>query len=70
MARLVGHRARPSSEDRPRLLCVNPIIYSKVSIRFTTIEALEDALPPSDHCRQPIPWAAAFPTISLISPTT
>ena len=26
-------------------LYINPIIYSEVSIRFTTVEALEDALP-------------------------
>lgn len=41
-------------------VCVNPIIYSEVSIRFTTVEALEDALPPQDYRREPIPWAAAF----------
>jgi predicted nucleic acid-binding protein len=31
-----------------------------VSIRFSTIEALEDALPREDYRREPIPWAAAF----------
>lgn len=39
---------------------INPIIYSEVSVRFTTIEALEEALPPQDYRRQPIPWTAAF----------
>ncbi len=39
---------------------INPVIYSEVSVRFTTIEALEDALPPRDYRREPIPWAAAF----------
>lgn len=39
---------------------INPIIYSEVSVRFTTIEALEDALPPQDYRREPVPWAAAF----------
>lgn len=41
-------------------LYINPIIYSEVSIRFSTIEALEDALPHEDYRRKPIPWAAAF----------
>jgi predicted nucleic acid-binding protein len=41
-------------------LYINPVIFSEVSIRFTTVEALEDALSPSDYRRQPIPWAAAF----------
>lgn len=41
-------------------LYINPIVYSEVSIRFTTVEALEDALPPQDFRREPIPWAAAF----------
>ncbi|HEX9682280.1 MAG TPA: type II toxin-antitoxin system VapC family toxin [Acidimicrobiales bacterium] len=41
-------------------LYINPIIYSEVSIRFTTVEALEDALPSQDYRREAIPWAAAF----------
>jgi hypothetical protein len=41
-------------------LHINPIVYSEVSIRFTTVEALEDALPARDYRREPIPWAAAF----------
>lgn len=41
-------------------LYINPVIYSEVSIRFTTVEALEDALPAQDYRREPIPWAAAF----------
>src|SRR6056297_415423 len=41
-------------------LCINSIVYSEVSIRFSTIEALEDALPSQDYRREPIPWAAAF----------
>lgn len=41
-------------------LYINPVIYAEVSVRFTTVEALEDALPPSDYRRQPIPWPAAF----------
>ncbi|NNE96449.1 MAG: type II toxin-antitoxin system VapC family toxin [Acidimicrobiales bacterium] len=41
-------------------LYINPVIYSEVSIRFSTVEALEDALPHQDYRRESIPWAAAF----------
>ena len=41
-------------------LYINPIVYSEVSIRFTTIEALDEALPPADYRREPLPWPAAF----------
>ncbi|MEM9034319.1 MAG: type II toxin-antitoxin system VapC family toxin [Actinomycetota bacterium] len=41
-------------------LHVNPIIFSEVSVRFTTVEALDDALPAADYRREPLPWAAAF----------
>lgn len=39
---------------------INPILYSEVSIRFSTVEALEAALPPRDYRREAIPWPAAF----------
>lgn len=39
---------------------VNPIVYSEVSIRFSTVEALEAALPSRDYRREPIPRPAAF----------
>lgn len=41
-------------------LVVNPIIYAEVSVRFSRIEDLDDALPPNDFRRQPLPWEAAF----------
>lgn len=41
-------------------LVINPVIYSEVSVRFTTIEDLEDALPSRDFRREVIPWSAAF----------
>ncbi len=52
-ASLVG-----AAESGP--LFINPVIYAEVSIRFSTVEALEDALPRRDYRRQPLPWAAAF----------
>jgi predicted nucleic acid-binding protein len=42
------------------VLVINPIIYAEVSIRFKTIEELEDALPKSMFERRDIPWEAAF----------
>jgi len=41
-------------------LLINHVIYSEVSMRFSTVEALEEALPPQDYRREPIPWEAAF----------
>jgi predicted nucleic acid-binding protein len=41
-------------------LVINPVIYAEVSVRFSTVEALEEALPPRDYRREPIPWAASF----------
>ena len=42
------------------VLCINPIIYAEVSIRFSTIEELEGALPADLLVRLPLPWEAAF----------
>jgi predicted nucleic acid-binding protein len=41
-------------------LIINPIIYAEVSISFTTIEALNDALPNASYAREPLPWEAGF----------
>lgn len=41
-------------------LWVNPIVYAEVSVRFTRIEDLEDALPREHFRRAPLPWEAAF----------
>ena len=42
------------------LLAINPIIYAEVSIRFDTIEALEEALAPQLFERLALPWEAGF----------
>ncbi len=42
------------------LLAINPIVYAEVSIRFETIEALEEALAPQLFERLALPWEAAF----------
>lgn len=41
-------------------LYINPVVYAEVSVRFTRIEDLEDALPPEDFRRASLPWPAAF----------
>ena len=41
-------------------LIINPMIYAEVSVRFTTIEEFDDALPHDDFLRVPLPWDATF----------
>ena len=40
-------------------LITNPIIYAEVSIGYTTIEALDAALPTAIYQREALPWEAA-----------
>ena len=41
-------------------LVLNPIIYAEVSIGYSTIEALNAALPASIYRREALPWEAGF----------
>lgn len=41
-------------------LYVNQVVYAEVSLRFSRIEDLDDALPPSDFRRLGLPWEASF----------
>jgi len=41
-------------------LFINPIIYAEVSVRFSRIEDVEDALPTSDYGRLAVTWESAF----------
>ena len=41
-------------------LYINPIIYAEVSVRFSRIEDLDDALLSAEFRRAALPWAAAF----------
>jgi predicted nucleic acid-binding protein len=45
--------------DRFRLV-INAVIYAEVSVRFSRIEDLEDALPRTMFEREAIPYEAAF----------
>jgi predicted nucleic acid-binding protein len=42
------------------ILCINPVVYAEVSVRFERIEELESALPRDLAARLPIPYEAAF----------
>jgi predicted nucleic acid-binding protein len=42
------------------LLAINPIIYAEVSVRFASIEDLDNALSPTDFLRLPLPYEAGF----------
>lgn len=42
------------------VLVVNPIVYAEVSVRFQSIEELEQVLPADQFAREPLPWEAAF----------
>src|SRR5687768_7713065 len=41
-------------------LYINPIVYAEVSVRFSRVEDLDEALPVEDYRRAALPWAAAF----------
>ena len=41
-------------------LIINPIIYAEVSIGFSTIEALDAAVPSTLYRREALPWEAGF----------
>ncbi len=45
--------------DQSRLV-INAVIYAEISVRFSRIEDLEDALPARTVSREPIPFEAAF----------
>jgi predicted nucleic acid-binding protein len=48
-----------SFADSSRLI-INPVIFAEVSIRYSTIEDLELALPVAFIGREPLPFEAAF----------
>jgi predicted nucleic acid-binding protein len=42
------------------VLVINHVIYAEVSVQFSRIEDLDEALPPGDYVRATLPWHAAF----------
>ena len=51
--------ALADARDRGRLV-INPIVYAEVSVGFSTIEDLDDAVPEADFDREPLPYSAGF----------
>jgi predicted nucleic acid-binding protein len=45
--------------DRGPVL-INQVVYAEVSLRFSTVEALDETLSPDRFVRGNIPWPAAF----------
>ena len=41
-------------------VAINQVIYAEVSVRYTTIEELDDALSGDYYLRVSLPWEAAF----------
>lgn len=42
------------------ILAINPLIYAEVSVGFSRIETLDEALPPELYRREPLPFEAGF----------
>ena len=41
-------------------LVINPVIYAEISVRFRSVEDLDEAIPSNDYLRAALPWSAAF----------
>lgn len=39
---------------------INPIVYAEVSVRFASVEELDDSLPATELERESLPYAAGF----------
>ena len=42
------------------ILVINPVIYAEISVDIASIDELDDAIPPENLRREPLPFAAAF----------
>lgn len=42
------------------VLIINPIVYAEVSVGYSTIDALDAALPAALYRREALPWEAGF----------
>lgn len=42
------------------VLVLNPLIWAEISVRFSRIEELDDAVPETLIRRDPLPWQAGF----------
>ncbi len=39
---------------------INPIIYAEFSVRYSSVDQVDELLPQSEFRRENLPWAAAF----------
>lgn len=39
---------------------INPIIYAEFSVRYSSVDRVDELLPQSEFRRENLPWAAAF----------
>lgn len=53
-------RAALAGAAESSLLFINPVVYAEVSVGFSRIEDVEEAIPRSMIGREPIPYEAAF----------
>jgi predicted nucleic acid-binding protein len=51
--------ALAASADRD-VLVINPLIYAEVSVRYETVEEVEDVLPLGSYVRESLPYGAGF----------
>ena len=52
-------RSRAQLAESSRLF-INPIVYAEISVRYSRVEELEEAVPRATIAREPIPYEAAF----------
>ena len=48
------------AQSRIHRLAINPVIYAEISVRFRSVEDLDEAIPSNDYLRAALPWSAAF----------
>lgn len=53
-------RCKLAQASRDGSLLINPIIYSEFSIRYETIDEVDNVLPADEFRREGLPWHAAF----------
>jgi hypothetical protein len=61
-------RAVLQEEADSSILVINPLIYAAISVDFDSIDDLDDAIPPDNARREPLPFAAAFLAGRLFAP--
>lgn len=53
-------RRRVEAARRESVILINQIIYSEFSLRYETIDDVDNAIPEDEFRRESLPWEAAF----------